>query len=233
VPVLFEPLVASVPLQLPEAVQVDAFVVLQLSVALPPLEMLAGDALKVTVGAGELTLTVTDCEALPPAPVHVSKNLVVAVSAAVLLEPRVGSVPDQPPDAAQLLALVVDQVSVDRPPLATVIGLALNVMAGAGGFTLTTVDCAALPPAPLQVRVYVLLALSAPVDCVPDVALVPDHLPEAVQEVALAELQVRVALAPLAMVLGLALRVTVGEAALTDTVTDWDAVPPVPVQASV
>lgn len=208
-------------------------VVLQVSVALPPLATLAGAALNVTVGAGALTVTVTDCDALPPAPVQVSTNLVVAVSAAVLLEPRVGCVPDQPPDAAQLAALVVDQVSVDRPPPVTDIGLALKVMVGAGGFTVTTVDWAALPPVPVQVKVYVALAVSAPVACVPEVALVPDQAPEALQEVALVEVQVSAALARLATVLGLALKLTVGESPFTETVTDCAAVPPAPVQVSV
>ena len=157
----------------------------------------------------------------------------VAVSAAVLAEPLVASLPDQPPDAAQLVALVVDQVSVDFPPLVTEVGLALRVTLGDGAFTLTTVDCAALPPAPVHVRVYVVLAVRAGVVRVPCVALVPVQPPEAVHEVALVEDQVSVALEPLVTVEGLALKVTVGEAAFTETVTDCDAVPPAPVQVRV
>jgi hypothetical protein len=53
------------------------------------------------------------------------------------------------------------------------------------------------------------LALSAPVDCDPLMAL-PDQPPEATHEVALVEDQVRVAAPPLATVLGLAARLTVG-----------------------
>ena len=52
--------------------------------------------------------------------------------------------------------------------------------------------------------------VSAPVDFEPLVASEPDHPPEAVQLVALVEDQLSVELAPLAMVLGLALNVTVG-----------------------
>jgi len=52
------------------------------------------------------------------------------------------------------------------------------------------------------------LAVSAPVDCEPLRPLVPDQAPEAVQAVALADDHVRVDAAPLAMVLGLALRLT-------------------------
>ena len=75
-------------------------------------------------------------------------------------------------------------------------------------------------------------AVSAPVDCVPLVAWLPDHPPEAAHEVALLDDHVRVELLPLAIVLGLALRVTVGAASgdVTDTVAAWVALPPAPVQ---
>jgi hypothetical protein len=63
--------------------------------------------------------------------------------------------------------------------------------------------------------------------------LVPDQAPEALQAVALVDDQVRVALAPLAMALGPTLKLTVGSAALTETVVDWTALPPGPVQLSV
>jgi hypothetical protein len=78
---------------------------------------------------------------------------VVAVSAEVLCEPLVGSLPLQPPDALQAVALVDDQDNVDAAPLPTVLGVAVNVTAGAGVVTVTVADCAALPPAPLHVRV--------------------------------------------------------------------------------
>jgi len=55
------------------------------------------------------------------------------------------------------------------------------------------------------------LAVSTPVDSLPpEGALSPDQLPEAVQEVAFVEDQVRVEDAPLAIVCGLAVIVTVG-----------------------
>jgi len=55
-----------------------------------------------------------------------------------------------------------------------------------------------------------------------------------VQEVALFEDQVRVDALPLLIVLGLALRLTVGEGfALTATVVDCAALPPLPAQVSV
>jgi hypothetical protein len=77
---------------------------------------------------------------------------VVAVSAPVLAVLLVGSLPDHPPDAVQLLAFVEDQLSIDEPPLLTVAGLALRLTVG-GAETLTVADWLALPPGPLQVSV--------------------------------------------------------------------------------
>ena len=76
--------------------------------------------------------------------------------------------------------------------------------------------------------------MSAPVDCEPRVALPPDQPPEAVQAVALVVDQLRVELLPLTMELGLAVKLTVGGgvAGVTETVTDWVALPPGPVQVS-
>jgi hypothetical protein len=73
----------------------------------------------------------------------------------------------------------------------------------------------------------------SPVLCEPLVALLPDHAPEAVQEVALADDQLKVEPLPRATVLGLAVKLTVGAGAVTDTVADCVALPPLPVQVSV
>jgi hypothetical protein len=62
----------------------------------------------------------------------------------------------------------------------------------------------------VHVRVKVEVALKAPVEAVPEVALAPLQAPLAVQDVALVELQVSVLLAPEATVVGLALKDTVG-----------------------
>jgi hypothetical protein len=125
----------------------------------------------------------------------------------------VASEPLQPPDAAQEVALVEDQVKVEVAPLATVLGLALKLTVGAGEVTVTVADCAALPPAPVQVRVYVAFALSATVDCEPLVGWLPDQPPEAVQEVAFVVDQLKVELLPLTTELGFAARLTVGAGA--------------------
>jgi hypothetical protein len=74
--------------------------------------------------------------------------------------------------------------------------------------------------------------VSAPLDCDPLAAMLPDQAPEAVHEVALAADQVNVELAPLATVLGLAANATVGAGEVTETVADCVALPPLPVQVS-
>jgi hypothetical protein len=79
----------------------------------------------------------------------------------------------------------------------------------------------------------VALALSAPVDCDPLTALVPDHAPAALHAVALVADHVSVELPPEVSELGLALILTVGAAAevpVTVTVSDWVAEPLGPVQ---
>jgi hypothetical protein len=77
------------------------------------------------------------------------------------------------------------------------------------------------------------VAVNAPVDCEPLIALLPDQAPEAVHAVALVVDQFKVALSPLLMALGPTLKLTTGAAALMDTVADWAAVPPGPVQLNV
>lgn len=68
-------------------------------------------------------------------------------------DPLVASLPLQPPEAVQDVAFLDDQDNVELLPLATVLGLALKLTVGAGEVTVTVADCAALPPAPVQVSV--------------------------------------------------------------------------------
>ena len=112
-----------------------------------------GAQVRVAVPLAAATVTVADCAAEPPVPVHVSVYLVVVVSAAVFCEPLVASEPLQPPDAAQEVAPVEDHVKVEVAPPATVLGVAVKATVGAGVVTVTVAVCAALPPAPVQVRV--------------------------------------------------------------------------------
>jgi hypothetical protein len=71
----------------------------------------------------------------------------------VVCDPLADSDPDQAPEALHEVALVVDQVRVDVPPLTTVLGLAAKVIVGEGAVTETVADCVALPPGPVQVNV--------------------------------------------------------------------------------
>jgi hypothetical protein len=230
--VLCVPLTGSVPLHAPEAVHAVALLADQVTVEVPPLVTLVGLALSEMLGGVAETVTVADCDAEPPAPVQVSMNFVVAVRADVVVEPMVASLPLQPPEAAQEVALVDVQFNVAPPPLAIVLGLALKLTVGAVAVTETVADCVALPPVPVHVSPYVALAVSAPVDCEPLTGMLPDHPPEALHAVALVADQVNVELPPLATVLGLATKVTVGAGEVTETVADCVALPPVPVQVS-
>lgn len=69
-------------------------------------------------------------------------------------------------------------------------------------------------------------------DCEPLTAWLPDQAPEALHEVALADDQLNVEALPLATVLGLAVKLSVGAAPVIETVADWVALPPLPVQVS-
>ena len=66
-----EPLLASAPLQPPEAVHAVALVEDQLNVEPLPLVTVLGLALKLTVGAAEVTVAVADWLPLPPGPLQV------------------------------------------------------------------------------------------------------------------------------------------------------------------
>jgi hypothetical protein len=151
---------------------------------------------------------------VPPVPAQARVNRLVVVSAPVDSLPEVALAPDQPPEAVHDVAFVEDQVSVEVPPLATDVGFAASetVTDGGGGepATVTIADALALPPEPVQVREKLPLAVSGPVDWLPEVALEPDHAPEAEQEVAFAEDQVSVEVPPLATDVGFAASDTVG-----------------------
>ncbi len=68
-------------------------------------------------------------------------------------EPLTAGLPDQAPDAKHDVAFAADQARTELLPLITELGFALRLTMGAGDFTDTVADCAALPPAPVQVSV--------------------------------------------------------------------------------
>ena len=127
-----------------------------------PVNVVTGVPLVLVVGAVQVsvavpfvagvTVTVALWVAGPPAPVQVSVNTVVAVTAGVFADPLVASAPLHPPEAVQDVAFVDDQVSADALPLATVLGFADSVMVGAGVVTETVAVCVALVLPPVQER---------------------------------------------------------------------------------
>jgi hypothetical protein len=121
-----------VPVHPPEAVHDVALVELQVSVEVPPE---GGLAVSMAVGTGlAATVTVAATAGLvPPVPVQVSEYVVSAVSAPVLWLPLVANSPPQSPVAVHDVALVELQVSVEVPPLATAVGLAVSVAVGTDG----------------------------------------------------------------------------------------------------
>jgi hypothetical protein len=208
-PVLCVPLAASAPLQPPEAVQAVALVELQVSVEAPPLVTEVGFAASVAVGA-DPTLTVAVAVALePPGPVQINEYEVADVRGPVLRVPLTASAPVQPPEAVQDVASVELHVSVEAAPLSMVVGLAASVAVGTGA-TVTVTDAVLVPPAPVQVNEYEVVAVRALVLWVPLVASAPVQPPEAVQAVALVELHVSVDAPPSATLIGTAVIETLG-----------------------
>jgi len=112
--------------------------------------------------------------------------------ALIVSDPAVTLFPDQSPDAVQLVTSVPAQLSVAEPLVFTVPGLAVRESVGSGAATVTLTVSLTDPPVPLQVKVNVLSAISAPVDRVPAVARLPDQSPEALQPLVLPLSQLKV-----------------------------------------
>ena len=96
--------------------------------------------------------------------------------------------------------------------------------------TIVTVAVApAVPPGPVHVSENVPELVNAALDSLPERALLPDHAPEAVQEVASVDDQVSVEAPPVATEVGFAASDTVG-IGKTVTIAEALALPPDPVQ---
>ncbi|MEJ1963981.1 MAG: hypothetical protein WDO56_21545 [Gammaproteobacteria bacterium] len=238
-PVDSDPFVAFVPVHAPEAMQLVALVLSHRSIELPLGPIDAGLAERLIVGVGVtttlLTTTSTELCTLPPAPVHVRRNVEVAANAPLDSEPLIALLPVHAPEAVHEVAFVVDQVSTLAVPAVTVVGVAENkrVGAGAGAATLTVTDLVVVPPPPVQVSVYVLAAVSALVDSVPVVALLPDHVPDAAQLVASVELQESNEVPELATVAGSAVSVMAGAFGVPGFFSVVSAPPPQPARSRV
>jgi hypothetical protein len=118
----------------------------------PPMAMDVGFAVSVTVATAPDNVTVAVAIVLaPPAPLQTNEYDVVAVSAPVLSVPLVALVPLQPPEAVHEVALVELHVSMEAPPTAMDIGLAVSVTVAAALDNVTVAVAIVLaPPAPLQ-----------------------------------------------------------------------------------
>jgi hypothetical protein len=93
---------------------------------------------------------------------------------------------------------------------------------------------ALLPPPPLQVKEKVVVAPSAADTWEPEPAKAPLQPPVALQVVALVEVQVNVAVCPVAITVGFTVKVAVGTACITLTVAEAGALtPPGPEQVKV
>jgi hypothetical protein len=224
------PLVASAPLQPPDAVHELALVELQLSVVAPPLATEGGEAARAAVGTTLMPALTTGL--VPPGPLQVRTNVEFLVSGPVLWEPLGASVPVQAFDAVHEVALVELHVNVAAPPLGTPPVLVFKAAVGAPAPDTDTVAVATLlvPAGPLQASEYAVVSVSAPVLCVPLVASAPFHPPEAVQEVALLEFHDSVELPPLLTAAGVAVIAAIGTTLIPDFTTGL--VPPGPLQVS-
>jgi len=234
-PVDCEPLMGLLPDQPSIAIQPVALVVFQVRVDAPPFATVVGFAVKVSVGAGGVAVivTVTERAMEPPVPEQLRLNVLSLVNAPVDCEPLMALLPDQAPEAVQLVALVLLQFSVEELPLVILVGLAVKVSVGARGaaVTATVADPETEPPLPVQLNVNVLLVVNAPVDCDPLTALAPDQAPEAVQLVTFVPFHVRVDAAPLATLVGLAVRVSAGAGGVlppAPNTTDFNSQPSPP-----
>jgi hypothetical protein len=157
---------------------------------------------------------------VPLAPVQAKVKSLDVVSAPVDCEPAVAFAPLHAPLAVQLVALVDDHVSVLAPPLPMLVGLAVSVtvVGGTEPVTVTEAVWEIEPPAPTQLRAKVLLATNPVTASLPEVVLSPLHAQLAVQLVALPDDHVSVLVPPPAMLVGLAVKFTVGAGA-TATLT--------------
>ena len=152
---------ANVP---PVAVHEVALVELQVSVDVPPLAIVVGFAVRVAVGLGATVTVAVAAVLVPPVPVHVREYVVFAVSAPVDWLPLVAFAPaNVPPVAVHEVALVELQVRVDAPPPAIVVGLAVRVAVGMVPIDTVAVAAVLVPPVPVQVNEYVVVAVRAPV----------------------------------------------------------------------
>jgi hypothetical protein len=118
-----------------------------------PAVMLVELAEKDMLGGCDVTVTVTDCVALPPGPVAVNTYVVVCCGVTTALPPNANA--DEPTAGAIAteVAFAVCHVSVTDCPATTLLALEENVTVGAAPFTVIVNDWVTVPPAPVTVIV--------------------------------------------------------------------------------
>ena len=62
-----------------------------------------------------MTVILISSVTVPPAPEQDRLKLVLEVKASITIEPEVGLLPDQPPEASQLLVLLLSHIKVVEP----------------------------------------------------------------------------------------------------------------------
>ena len=158
---VWTPLVFLSPFQAvsPLALQLVAFVLLQVTELVPPLATEVGLAEIVTVGAeAAATVSVAVFDTVPPIPVQTSVSVPPAVKEFRDWLPLTVFVPFQPeyPLAVQLVAFALVHVAVVEPPYATDAGEILKLEVGAAGAaTAIVTDLVVVPPGPVQASVKV------------------------------------------------------------------------------
>ena len=150
---LSDPDILLFPDQSPEATQLVASVLFQLSVVEPFCDTLSGLAENDNVGAGAATVILTVSLAVPPGPLQDRVNVLFEVSDAIICDPAVALLPDQSPDAVQSLVLLLLQLNVVAPLNGRLDELAVRLTdATAGAATVTLTESLTLPPGPVQLR---------------------------------------------------------------------------------
>lgn len=166
---------------------------------------------------------------------QLSVKAVVFVSDAVDSVPETGLAPDHAPDgtldAVHESTFADDHDSVTLLPVVTAVLLELSDTVGVGtggtvGEIATVTVRVTEPPAPVQASAKLLKAESGPVDSLPAVPFAPDQSSEAVQEVAPVDDQVSMDDPPFGMLVGLALKETVGAATVSSDPPPLPAAPP-------
>ena len=152
------------------------------------------------------------------------------MSGPVVRLPLGARAPLQPPEAVQDVALLEFQVNVAAPPPATDAGFAVREAVALPGTVTVTVATLLVPPDPVQVTEYSVVAATARVTWLPLVASVPLHPPVAAHEVALLDVHASVEVAPRDTVVGFAVSVTTGRGTTLTMVVATVLVPLVPVQ---